>query len=79
MGKEEEQKNEYRVGTRGPCYHCMLVLILCICTGVKNLGYPLLVLNFDSETFQRIHGSEIFSQLKQKKNPNYALSRFTSS
>lgn len=29
--------------------------------------YPLLVLNFDSETFQRIHGSEILSQLKQKK------------
>lgn len=35
--------------------------------------YPLLVLNFDSETFQRIHGSEILSQLKQKKKSQLCI------
>lgn len=48
-------------------------------TGVKNLEYPLLVLNFDSETFQRIHGSEIVSQLKKKKKSQLCIIKIHSS
>lgn len=51
----------------------MLFLILCVCLHRSEKEYPLLVLNFDSETFQRIHGSEILSQLKQKKKSQLCI------
>lgn len=57
--------------------HVTTACCFSFCAFVQE--YSLQVLNFDLENFQRIHGLETLSQLKQKKNPNYALSRLTSS